>query len=825
MAIAPQVTKPAIRPKATRKQSGDDPPEDKDNWDDEELDWTYNQCLLLPKERPIKVQRFSHESVVREDICVVWGGERLRSEEPVLPEQTYPPETRDNVFTLHNILSPTECRWLISTAEPLLEPVDHLFEQRYRKSERVLLKSPKIAQQLYNRILPHLRASDYKNRIPLCFGQSGSWVPFGLNECLKVTKYTPGGLFAYHRDGPWIPREDQASIYTVIIYLNEEFRGGMTELGRTHVDKSESPKKMRIKERIIDFTLCCGAAGQETRQSMYASTLVPTTGTALLFNHDLWHAGLPVENGCKYILRTELIFQRVHNLYVDRYAFTSDEKYFECRELYNRSQRAMMEGRRREFVEMYQEVVARQLEALRSSQRILSRSKAILSSVNDDVMSCVFYYLGDPDLLRVSLCSTASYYRVVQSDVWRLKAEARFPSCIQFSDASQILKSQRAVVSKLPLDWYTVYAQRVKLTREFMPAAVWLRTEGSVIICNEGGTAVPYRHDVQFGLDEDTLETAFELEGVRFRVRESEWRSEYVEDSVIPEHLNFPDDQRFCFHSPIVTGLWETFGPGNIDLSSVLPDEGEEPPLTDSHHGTLICQPSGEVRWDVMSSLLIAMYDPVWTPTLIVGHPLWYNQVNDEMDPMRRKQLYDTLFTVTRTPAIYVVNPALPATMVLMSKSGERRVTAEELAMYPTHHSKLVAILTIEYPLSPKALVSVVNKGTFKVVRNKIVDLNDQQATSAALLEVLLPSDVSTSGVVDSTRCMPMHLNMTCRPHSKLCPEPFAAVKSRIPAPFQLVTDSISIADMITATATLITNLEFRDLAEFRPLFMSDEVF
>ena len=145
--------------------------------------------------------------------------------------------------------------------------------------------------------------------------------------------------------------------------------------------------------------------------------------------------------------------------------------------------------------------------------------------------------------------------------------------------------------------------------------------------------------------------------------------------------------------------------------------------------------------------------------------------------------------------------------------------------MYPTHHPKLVAILTIEYPLSPKALVSVVDKGTFKVVRNKIVDLIDQQVTSAALLEVLLPSGVSTSGVVDSTRCMPMHLNMTCRPHSKLCREPFAAVKSQIPAPFQLVTDSMSTVDMITATATLITNLEFRDLAEFRPLFMSDEVF
>ncbi len=31
-------------------------------------------------------------------------------------------------------------------------------------------------------------------------------------------------------DGPWVPFEDQASIYTVVFYLNENFEGGETKI-------------------------------------------------------------------------------------------------------------------------------------------------------------------------------------------------------------------------------------------------------------------------------------------------------------------------------------------------------------------------------------------------------------------------------------------------------------------------------------------------------------------------------------------------------------------------------------------------------------------
>ena len=39
----------------------------------------------------------------------------------------------------------------------------------------------------------------------------------------------PSGHFSPHIDGPWVPHEDESSIFTVVIYLNSEFEGGSTK--------------------------------------------------------------------------------------------------------------------------------------------------------------------------------------------------------------------------------------------------------------------------------------------------------------------------------------------------------------------------------------------------------------------------------------------------------------------------------------------------------------------------------------------------------------------------------------------------------------------
>jgi len=37
-----------------------------------------------------------------------------------------------------------------------------------------------------------------------------------------------GGHFSPHIDGPWVPHEDESSVFTVVVYLNADFEGGAT---------------------------------------------------------------------------------------------------------------------------------------------------------------------------------------------------------------------------------------------------------------------------------------------------------------------------------------------------------------------------------------------------------------------------------------------------------------------------------------------------------------------------------------------------------------------------------------------------------------------
>ena len=71
----------------------------------------------------------------------------------------------------------------------------------------------------------------------------------GANERLRCYRYAPGQRFAPHHDGSFFRSDDERSLLTFMIYLNEGFEGGETAL----LDL----------ERVI----------------------VPRTGMALLFQH------------------------------------------------------------------------------------------------------------------------------------------------------------------------------------------------------------------------------------------------------------------------------------------------------------------------------------------------------------------------------------------------------------------------------------------------------------------------------------------------------------------------------------------------------------
>jgi len=96
----------------------------------------------------------------------------------------------------------------------------------------------------------------------------------GANERLRCYRYRPGQRFGPHFDGAFQRSDNERSILTFIIYLNEGFEGGET----TFLDLGE-------------------AVG-------------PRTGLGLFFQHPVLHEGSEVTSGVKYAIRSDIMYSK-----------------------------------------------------------------------------------------------------------------------------------------------------------------------------------------------------------------------------------------------------------------------------------------------------------------------------------------------------------------------------------------------------------------------------------------------------------------------------------------------------------------------------------
>jgi prolyl 4-hydroxylase len=129
-----------------------------------------------------------------------------------------------------------------------------------RNNSRITYIDQKLAERLWEKIQPSVVA------------RLGSNVAIGLNELFRFYKYESGQRFKRHIDGSYIRNEREMSLFTLMIYLNDDFEGG------------------------------------ETTFEMH--TIAPKKGQALVFEHSLRHAGEPILAGVKYVLRTDIMYRK-----------------------------------------------------------------------------------------------------------------------------------------------------------------------------------------------------------------------------------------------------------------------------------------------------------------------------------------------------------------------------------------------------------------------------------------------------------------------------------------------------------------------------------
>lgn len=99
----------------------------------------------------------------------------------------------------------------------------------------------------------------------------GNSYAIGLNELFRFYKYGTGHRFKKHIDESYIRSENEASFFTLMIYLNDNYNGGETKFNEI--------------------------------------TIEGKTGMALLFLHSLLHEGAEVKKGIKYVLRTDVMYK------------------------------------------------------------------------------------------------------------------------------------------------------------------------------------------------------------------------------------------------------------------------------------------------------------------------------------------------------------------------------------------------------------------------------------------------------------------------------------------------------------------------------------
>lgn len=151
--------------------------------------------------------------------------------------------------------------------------------EHLRGNLRLICKDVSLSNALYHRLLPHL-PSEVRE-------EGEAWHVSGCNEVFRLSKYNATDRFQRHVDTYFERFVDEntreKSMFTVNIYLNDDFTGGTT---RFYHDRD-----------------------------VLEATIVPKSGLCLLFRQPstarLLHDGEEVSNGVKYLIRSDVMYRRV----------------------------------------------------------------------------------------------------------------------------------------------------------------------------------------------------------------------------------------------------------------------------------------------------------------------------------------------------------------------------------------------------------------------------------------------------------------------------------------------------------------------------------
>ncbi|MEM7665150.1 MAG: 2OG-Fe(II) oxygenase [Pseudomonadota bacterium] len=187
---------------------------------------------------------------------------------------TIPACLDDLVHEIPDFLDPADCRRVIELAREhgfhdatINDATGAQLRPDIRNNERVIFDDEALAAQFWQKIADHSKAMRFGSRA------------IGLNERFRVYRYQPGHFFDWHQDGVFTRDNGEASHFTLLICLNNEFEGGATSFSAV------------LSPYVFDDFRIEAEAGK-----------------AVLFFHPISHRGDVVTSGEKYMLRTDVMY-------------------------------------------------------------------------------------------------------------------------------------------------------------------------------------------------------------------------------------------------------------------------------------------------------------------------------------------------------------------------------------------------------------------------------------------------------------------------------------------------------------------------------------
>ncbi len=178
-------------------------------------------------------------------------------------------------FLVRGALGRAECERTVAEAEGAgFLATGRDYPASYRDNARCVRDDAALAAALFERLRPHLPGRHVD-------AAGCTWHLHGLNPRFRFCRYREGQRFCVHQDGAWQPEPHLRTHLTCMLYLNDagQFRGGHTRY----------------------------YAGR-TEDSELLGTVAPEAGTAIVFDHALWHDGEAVTHGTKYVMRTDVLY-------------------------------------------------------------------------------------------------------------------------------------------------------------------------------------------------------------------------------------------------------------------------------------------------------------------------------------------------------------------------------------------------------------------------------------------------------------------------------------------------------------------------------------